>query len=44
MRNQPAATNQSIKEVLIMDKSEILWAIACVVAFAYIGVILAWRG
>ena len=26
------------------DKSEILWAIACVIAFAYIGILLAWRG
>lgn len=26
------------------DKSEILWAIACVLTFALIGVLLAWRG
>ena len=26
------------------DKSEILWAIACVIVFALIGVMLAWRG
>jgi hypothetical protein len=26
------------------DKSEILWAIACVLTFAFIGVLLAWRG
>jgi hypothetical protein len=26
------------------DKSEILWAIACVFVFALIGVLLAWRG
>jgi hypothetical protein len=27
-----------------MDKSEILWAVACVFVFAFIGVLLAWRG
>ena len=26
------------------DKSEILWAIACFLTFAFIGVLLAWRG
>jgi len=29
---------------LIMDKSEILWGIVCVIVFAGIGVMLAWRG
>jgi hypothetical protein len=27
-----------------MDKSEIIWAIVCIAVFAYIGVLLAWRG
>jgi len=27
-----------------MDKKEILWAIACVAVFAYIGFLLAFRG
>jgi hypothetical protein len=26
------------------DKSEILWGIVCVIVFAGIGVMLAWRG
>jgi len=26
------------------DKSEILWGIVCVIVFAGIGVLLAWRG
>ena len=34
----------NFEKVLIMDKSEILWAVACLVVFAYIGVLLAWRG
>jgi len=25
-----------------MDKKEILWAIVCVIVFAFIGVLLAW--
>lgn len=25
-------------------KKDILWAVACVLVFAYIGVLLAWRG
>jgi len=27
-----------------IDKSEILWGIVCVIVFAGIGVMLAWRG
>jgi hypothetical protein len=26
------------------DKTEILWGIVCVIVFAFIGVMLAWRG
>jgi hypothetical protein len=26
------------------DKKEIFWAIACVLVFAFIGILLAWRG
>jgi hypothetical protein len=29
---------------LIMDKNEIVWAIVCVIVFAFIGVLLAYRG
>jgi len=27
-----------------MDKNEILWAVVCVIIFAYIGFLLAYRG
>jgi len=27
-----------------MNKTDILWAIACMAVFAFIGVLLAWRG
>jgi len=26
------------------DKKEIIWAVVCLAVFAYIGVLLAWRG
>lgn len=29
---------------MIMDKTEIMWAIVTIVAFAFIGVLLAYRG
>jgi NhaP-type Na+/H+ or K+/H+ antiporter len=29
---------------LNMDKSEMLYGIVCVIVFAFIGVLLAWRG
>jgi hypothetical protein len=41
---RPRLGRINFKKVLIMDKSEILWAIVCLAVFAYIGVLLAWRG